>query len=410
MFEEFTLEQVEAYKKELRSKLEANDAGLDLDKVESELQELEKRETELRAQAAETEKRERIMQKIAAGIVRSNPVTNPVAGAAAEDKEWRSLDDVLASKEYRSAFAKKLMGRALSEAEQRAVDTAVTTTATTFVEASSGADGVNNGGLFIPTELNLSLMKELELVSPIFRDVNKTNFAGVLKFPYAVSRNEAKRKGPTKETTENEDGQVEWAMLELKDAEISVTIPVTWKLEAMAVDQFYGYFLTELKNQVSRSLISGVIYGSGSDDMEGVTIKAVQKTYTGTVLAAIEANISAIDAQKKVGAKLYISTTAAESIQFSKDSNGDYIFPLTLGLPKTIAGYPLEVDPYLKDGDIVFGNVGKYARLNTVEAMSVTKDMIGKKRRNEYTAYMVAASAAQPSTLVYIKKTTGGGG
>lgn len=409
MFEEFTLEQVEAYKKELRSKLDANDDGIDLDKIESELQELEKREGELRAKAAEAEKRARIMQKIAGGTVRTNPVANPVAGGE-EGKAWRSLDDVLASKEYRSAFAKKLMGRSLSDEEQRALDTAVTTTATTFVEASSGTDGVNNGGLFIPTELNLSLMKELELVSPIFRDINKTNFAGVLKFPYAVSRNEAKRKGPTKETTENEDGQVEWAMLELKDAEISVTIPVTWKLEAMAVDQFYGYFLTELKNQVSRSLISGVIYGSGSDDMEGVTIKAVQKTYTGTVLAAIEANISAIDAQKKVGAKLYISTTAAESIQFSKDSNGDYIFPLTLGLPKTIAGYPLEVDPYLKDGDIVFGNVGKYARLNTVEAMSVTKDMIGKKRRNEYTAYMVAASAAQPSTLVYIKKTTGGGG
>ena len=408
MFEEFTLEQVEAYKKELRSKLDANDASLDLDKVESELQELEKREGELRAKAAEAEKRARIMQKIAAGTVRANPVANPVAGGEEEGKAWRSLDDVLASKEYRSACAKKLMGRSLSDEEHRALDTAVTTTATTFVEASSGADGVNNGGLFIPTELNLSLMKELELVSPIFRDVNKTNFAGVLKFPYAASRNEAKRKGPTKETTENEDGQVEWAMLELKDAEISVTIPVTWKLEAMAVDQFYGYFLTELKNQVSRSLISGVIYGSGSDDMEGVTIKAVQKTYTGTVLAAIEANISAIDAQKKVGAKLYISTTAAESIQFSKDSNGDYIFPLTLGLPKTIAGYPLEVDPYLKDGDIVFGNVSKYARLNTVEAMSVTKDMIGKKRRNEYTAYMVAASAAQPNTLVYIKKTVGG--
>lgn len=408
MFEEFTLEQVEAYKKELRSKLDANDASLDLDKVESELQELEKREGELRAKAAEAEKRARIMQKIAAGTVRANPVANPVAGGEEEGKAWRSLDDVIASKEYRSAFAKKLMGRSLSDEEQRALDTAVTTTATTFVEASSGADGVNNGGLFIPTELNLALMKELELVSPIFRDVNKTNFAGVLKFPYAASRNEAKRKGPTKETTENEDGQVEWAMLELKDAEISVTIPVTWKLEAMAVDQFYGYFLTELKNQVSRSLISGVIYGSGSDDMEGVTIKAVQKTYTGTVLAAIEANISAIDAQKKVGAKLYISTTAAESIQFSKDSNGDYIFPLTLGLPKTIAGYPLEVDPYLKDGDIVFGNVSKYARLNTVEAMSVTKDMIGKKRRNEYTAYMVAASAAQPNTLVYIKKTVGG--
>ena len=48
MFKNFTLEQVTAYRQELRSKLEANVPELDLDKAETELKELEKRESELR--------------------------------------------------------------------------------------------------------------------------------------------------------------------------------------------------------------------------------------------------------------------------------------------------------------------------------------------------------------------------
>lgn len=400
MFKNFTLEQVTAYKKELRAKLEANAADLDLDKTENELKELEKREVELRTALAANEKRARLMQKLTDGDGTPAPIPNP----AKEKPAARSLDEVLAGKEYRSAFAKHLMGRRLDDAEQRALDTVVTTTATTFVDATESADGVNNGGLFIPTDLNLSLMKELELASPIFRDINKTSIPGVIEFPYPKSKNEAKRKGASKETAENEDGEIEWAMLKLKTAEVSVTIPVTWKLEAMAVDQFYNYFLTELKNQVARSVISGAIYGTGNDDMEGVAVSAMQKTYTTTVLKAIEDNIGALTAVKKVGAKLYISTTAAESIQFAKDNNGDYIFPLTGGLPKTIAGYALEVDPYMKDGDIIFGNLHQYARLNINEAMSVTKETKGKKRRNEYTAYELVSAAAQPDCLLYIKK------
>lgn len=401
MFENFTLEQVTAYRKELRSKLEANAPELDLDKAEAELKELEKRESELRTAKAADERRSGLMKKLSGGDGAPETLENPIKEKAAA----RSLDEILASKEYRSAFAKHLMGRKLEKDEQRALDTVVTTTATTFVDASASADGVNNGGLFIPTDLNLSLMKELELVSPVFRDINKTAVAGVVEFPYAKTKNEAKRKGASKETAENEDGAIEWAVLKLKTAEISVTIPVTWKLEAMAVDQFYGFFLAELKNQVSRSVITGAIYGGGTDDMEGVTVSAAQKTYAGTVLKAFEDNIGALSSRLKVGAKWYISTTAAESIQFAKDTDGRYLFPLNLGLPKTIAGYALEVDPYLKDGDILFGNLNQHARLNINEAMSVTKEVKGKKRRNEYTAYELVSSAAQPETLLYIKKT-----
>lgn len=401
-----TLEECAAAKVELRKRLEAATAAEELDKLQNEAEELEKRESALKAAAATAEKRSRLMQKLGSGAAAGNTIVNPVQGS----QEARSLEDVLGSKEYRSAFAKCMMGRKLNENEQRAVDTVITTTATTAVDATASVDGVNNGGLLIPSELNLSLLKAFSEISPIFRDITKTSIPGVVKFPYKKTNAKAERKGSSKETEDNKNGTLQWADLELKTAEISVTIPVTWKLEAMAVDQFMDYLLNELKEQIADSKIDGVIYGSGSDDMEGVTAKAVQKTYSGTVLTAIEANIGALTSKQKRGAKLYISTSAAENVQFSKNTDGDYIFPLNLGLPKTIAGYPLEVDPYLKDGDILFGNVTRYARLNTNEAMSLVKEVKGSKRRNEYTAYELDSSAAQPNSLLYIKKTAQSGG
>lgn len=407
MFENLTtLEECAAYKVELRKRLEATTEAAELDKLQNKAKELEKRENAIKAAAATAERRSRLMQKLGSGAATGNPVENPTRS---NNQEAKTFAEVLASNEYRSAFAKTLMRTKLNEAEARAL-TAITSTATTFTAAGEETDGENNGGLFIPTSLNLSLLKALELRSPIFRDINKTSFAGVLEFPYAKSKNKAKRYGSKKEKTENDDGQVEFGSLKLTTAEISVTIAVTWKLEATAVDQFMDFLLVELTNQVARSKIDGAIYGSGDDDMTGVAVAAVQKTYSGTVLEAIEANIGVLTAEKKIGAKLYISTTAAESVQFAKNKDGDYIFPLAGGLPKTIAGYPLEVDPYLENGGILFGNLNQYARLNVTEAMSLTKERIGKKRRNEYTAYEIDGSNAQPDSLLYIKKTTAGAG
>ena len=74
--------------------------------------------------------------------------------------------NVLKSEEYRSAWAKKLMCKSekdFTEDEKRALGVALTTTATTYTEPSSGADGVNNGGLFIPETVSMEILKEIEL-------------------------------------------------------------------------------------------------------------------------------------------------------------------------------------------------------------------------------------------------------
>ena len=114
--------EINARKAELRKLLET-DTAADLDAIETELRDLD---TEMQG----IERRRTIASGISAGTVTGTPVANPVAGQRGSQDPVFTRENVLSSPEYRSAWAKTLMRRSLSEIEQRALDTAMTTTAT----------------------------------------------------------------------------------------------------------------------------------------------------------------------------------------------------------------------------------------------------------------------------------------
>ncbi len=391
------MNEIRARRAEIRAQLEQRSAEVDLPALETEVRNLD-------AEYNALEQRKRLLEGIGDGSVPTDPVGNPAApdnrGAATPPVFTR--DNVLSSAEYRTAWAKTLMRRALTPTEQRALDTAITTTATEFVAPSADADGVNNGGLFIPTSINTALMEAISLVSPLFRDAARTAVPGLLKFPYKKSATGAKNK---KETEQTADGSTEWAELTLGLSEISETIRVSWKLEAMAVEEFISYITDELIEQIRDKAVTELIYGTGNEQMKGATVEAIPHSYTGTALDGIGAALAKLSKKQKIGAKIYVAQSIVEEISFSKDNNGNYIFTPINGVGvKSVATYPVEVDPYLNDGDFIIGNVHRYYRLNVVENVSLTKDTSGKKRANDYTAYALMAGAAQPNSLVYGKK------
>lgn len=396
--------EINARKAELRKTLET-DQNADLDAIEKELRELDE-------EMQGIERRMSIANGINLGSIEGNPAAaNPIVGRSGQEKQETpeptfTADNVLSSPEYRSAWAKTLMRRKLTDAEQRALDTALTTTSTTYTDPSSSVDGVNNGGLFIPTDINLELLKAIGLVSPIFRDAARTNIRGVVKFPYRKKASGAKSK---RETDASPDGSIEWAELTLATSEICVTIPVSWRLEAMAVEEFIGYLKSEIIEEVQDETVTETIYGTGTDQMRGATVDATKYEYEGTALDGIGEAFAKLGKKQKIGAKVYVSQSIVEEISFSKDKNGNYIYtPINNVGVKSIATYPVEVDPYLNDGDFIVGNISRYYRINIVEPVSVTRDSSGKKRRNEYTAFTIMAGAAQPNTLVYGKKKASG--
>ena len=140
-----TLEEIEAKKAELRSKI--NDA-----KSEEELEELRKQAEELNKEVPTEEKKdgtithdeERALIADTENLEkRKVEITNIIAKREEEKVEKKfTRANVLKSQEYRTAWAKRLMCKSedeFTEDEKRALDVALTTTATTYVAPSSGA-------------------------------------------------------------------------------------------------------------------------------------------------------------------------------------------------------------------------------------------------------------------------------
>lgn len=368
-----------------------------LEKLEGEVKTLTEERTQLKLAA---EKRSALLGSIASGETRATVIATPKV-----KEERMTREEALASKEYRSYWAKTLMCRNdYTESEKRAAGVALTTTATTFVEASESTDGVNNGGLFIPTEVNMALMNAIAEVSPVFRDMAKTDIPGLIKFPYKVDATGAEIQT---EGVANKDGQIEWADLTLTAYEVSETIRISWKLEKMSVDSFISYITAELVEQCRLAVVEHSIYGTGSNDVTGVTVGAVETTYAaGEELDTIKKLVKSLPRKYRAGAKLYLSESVALDIAFAKDKNGAYLHsPINGTAISSITKYTVEVDPYLKDGDILFGNLGRNYRFNTNEPVSVTKDVSGKARINDYTVYTIIGGAPVPGRIAYATAT-----
>lgn len=405
-----TLKEIEAKKAELRNKI--NEA-----KTEEELAELRKQAEELNKEVPTEEKEGEIThEEERALIADTNNLEQrkvEIIGTLAKREERKvkefTKNNVLKSEEYRSAWAKALMCRNdFTEDEKRALGVALTTTATTYTEPSSGTDGVNNGGLFIPETVSMEILKEVELESPFLRDIAKTYIKGLITFPYKKSSSGAEWAEEGKDNNLESD---EWGELTFAQMELTKTIRITWKLEAMAVEEFINYIVSEVAKEMREELADKPFYGTGVKEISGITLSGnnIDAEYESTVnaLDAIKAALAKLPKRRRTGAKIYMSESMALDISFMKDSNGAYLNNPVNGVAlNSIARYPVEVDPFLKDGDFVIGNA-KWYKMNFNEGISVTKDIIGRSRVNDYTGYCIVGGAPVPNSFVYGHKEAG---
>ena len=335
-----------------------------------------------------------------------------------EKNQNRSIKNNMENVNIRQAFAKYILRESthrsdvvLNDAELRALGVATTTTSETFVAPSSGADGINNGGIFIPQEVMLDILREEELESPIYRDIVTTAIKGKVKFPYRVSKSGAKVKA---ELSPTENESVKWDILNASTGNYTDSIVVTFEEEAMAISEFTDYLISLIGESMRELLINDYIYGTGTNDhVKGITIGAISGEYASTVTdlrEALEAGIKKLPVKARAGAKIYVATDIFDSITFTKDKNGSYILPVLNGGGLTkMSTFPVEADPYLAAGDFIIGNVGKWYKANINKGMELGVDVSNKKRIKEYTAHMMVTAAPVPNSFVYGKKngTTG---
>lgn len=340
------------------------------------------------------------LRKTATDAINSNPMT------IGDQKEKNDAEkEIVLSK--RSAIA-MLFGHAarktaLSDVEKRAVDKALTTTAETFVAASTSVDGVNNGGIFIKTSILLDLLREDAKLTPIMNDILFTNVKGLTAYPYRASRGTANAKAEGKGTA---DDQMEWKNLELVKGYLQIKIPVTDELLDLTDFDFGQYLADQIAMDLAEDWSTDFIYGSGtSNHIAGITLGLTAKTYTaGKETAAIETAIKALTGKLRRGAKIYAAQDVFDNCRFAKDSNGDYIVPFFSNDNITVAGtLSISVDETLKAGEFIVGNVSRNYKVNLLNPLHLEKDRDADAGVTTYIVKQHAAGKAIPGAFIYSK-------
>lgn len=327
---------------------------------------------------------------------RNKEVSNLRKIGGNEEMEERKF--TTASPEYRSAWAKTLMGVKLDETEERALGDALGTTATEFVASTEGAQGINNMGLLIPDSVRMDWMKIAQEQSPIYRDITKLNVNGNIDLPYLFAADDAEWYVET--TATKNEGQ-EYKNLKLTGHELAKAIEITWKAEAMTVEGFIDFLLQELNKKMNTALINAVIYGDGADKPTGIT-NGLEAKSDSNAIDLMKTLLGTLSNEDRVGAKVYVANDVADGIAFYKDEHGNYPY-LVAGLGKA-NGTTIEVDPFLKSGDVVVGNGANYI-LNFNEPLRVDREVKVQPRRVVYGGYLIADGNKKPKSFAYGKVT-----
>ena len=316
--------------------------------------------------------------------------------------------------DIRTAFAKYVLANStkrsdikMSDVELRALGVSHTTTSETFVEATAQENGVNNGGIFIPQEVMLDILREEELESPIYRDILTTAIKGKIKFPYRISKTGAKKKA---ELSDTDNENVKWGILNGATGNYTDSIVLTFEEEAMAIEEFTEYLISLIGESMRELLINDYIYGDGQNDsVKGITSGAIDGKYASADKAdyrkILEAGIKLLPVKKRAGAKIYLATDIYDGLTFEKDDLGNYLLPVLNGGGLTnVSHFKVEMDTNLSAGDFIIGNLGKWYKANINKNMELGLDVSNQKRTKTYTTHMMVSAVPVPSSTVYGKE------
>lgn len=407
-------EEIASRRKELRELLEDETKEVNLDEVKEELDKLDEEEAkaepeaepeaeapvadpkqeEPAEEAKEEEAKDKAEKEARRMIAKELNKRGIEASIIKEEIKMSERKYDVSSKEYRSAWAKTLMGVELNEEEKRAIGDAVGTTAKTFVEADGSHNGINNLGLLIPTTVREEFLEVMEEESPIFRDVRKLQVSGNVDLPFLDSADDAEWYA---ETTDTKNEGQEYKTIKLTGNELAKDVVITWKAEAMTVDGFINFILDELRNKMGKALINAIIYGTGSGQPTGIIHGLTAVTEGADPIATIVNTYKELGASFRAGAKAYISTDVNIDIVGYKDQNGNYPFLQGVSGTKLVA---IEVDPYLKNNDIIVGNCKNYV-LNEVEPLRVDREATVKGRKVTYGGYAIYDGAPRTGAFAY---------
>lgn len=301
---------------------------------------------------------------------------------------------------YENAWAKQMMGKKIEGNELEVFD-AINKK---FDNAYTHTTG--NTGVLIPETVVAGIWSRAEEMYPLFADAKKFNVRGTLKIAKHTSIDEGDADWYSEGAVTADEKNTFGEMI-LDGHELAKAVTVSWKLKAMAVQDFIPYIINELGERVGVALGTGAARGNGTTQPEGVETALLAESLKPQVVtydpdkedspaplsfAMITQAISKVHSSYLSDAKFYTSNSTIWTVLANLvDGNGrPYFIPDPTG--QTVGrmlGFEVEADAGVTPGNVVFGNANKGLVFNTNEPFSVVTEDHAKARTTDYVAYAV---------------------
>lgn len=303
---------------------------------------------------------------------------------------------------YENAWSKQMMGQKIEGNELEVFD-AVNKK---FDNAYTHTTG--NTGVLIPETVVAGIWSRAEEMYPLFADAKKFNVRGTLKIAKHLSIDEGDADWYV-EATPVVDEKNTFGEMILDGHELAKAVTVSWKLKAMAVQDFIPYIINELGERIGVALGTAAARGNGTTQPEGVETALLAESLKPQVVtydpskavspvalgySTITSAISKVHSSYIPGSKFYVNNASIYGeggLVNVLDGNGrPYFTEDALGTyAGRMFGFPVVSDAGVTPGNMIFGNAAKGLVFNTNEPFSVVTEDHAKQRTTDYVAYAV---------------------
>lgn len=228
------MNEIRTRRAELRHTLET-DTKADLDAITKELRDLDEEFTNL-------EKRKATIEGINLGTVPAAQIENPVAN--------RSENTYDEAREYRSAWLKFLMGKPLTETEQRAYSTAANSALPAIPESTAG-----------------EIIKKMYEVAPILQKCKIFHVPGNFKFAVEGTNTDANLHNENAAITAAGDNL---GSVSLTGYEIVKLVKASRATANMTINAFESYIVEIIAEAIARKIENYIFVGTGNNQPGGV--------------------------------------------------------------------------------------------------------------------------------------------
>ena len=291
-----------------------------------------------------------------------NPIT------ANLEANHNTVTDTHDTPEYRTAFYKTLMGKELTDGENRAFAAA---------QAEKRADAFNtlsSSAAVVPTTTLNEVVKQARGVNGLFDEIRLFSVPNNLSVPVGTPGDAAA-------------WHTEGAAVERKDVtttavtftgrELIKVLSMSAAVKRMDISAFERYITDELKASIADAIGAAIVSGTGSGQptgiLSGVTWSNSNRIQTAALTADnLLAAVALLPAGYAAGAKFAMSTaTLFGSVYPLKDGIGNYLFTDNeRGGVRRLFGFEIVLDDNIPAGTILFGNF-RYYGVNIPQGVAV---------------------------------------